>query len=276
MELIVCGWDEAFVVDPDAGPAAGRKLWSWRAADCPSLPEEYRPLFDTTDDCKPVDGGRRILISSSGGGAALVERATGVASFCGRLVNAHSIEMLPGGRIAVAGSNTPDDEGLLVFEQGLPGRLLWAGNLPWGHGLVWDAARERLWALSIDHVWSFRLTAWDSARPALELAATYGLPDHWGHDLFPAGDGVNLTVTTGDHCWLFDRDSGAFAPHPQLAGEPGVKCISTDPATGRVAWAQAEAGEWWAPRIRLLNPPAELHMPGERIYKVRWDAKDEG
>jgi hypothetical protein len=276
MELIVCGWDEVFVVDPDAGAAAGRKLWSWRAADCPSLPDEYRTLFGSTDDCKPVAGGRRVLISSSGGGAALVERATGGASFCGQLVNAHSIEMLPGGRIAVAGSNTPDGDGLLVFEQGLPGRRLWSGRLPWGHGLVWDAARELLWALSIDHVQAYRLTNWDSGRPELAVAAAWELPDHWGHDLFPAGDGANLTVTTRDHCWLFDRDAGTFAPDPDLADEPGVKCISTDPSTGRIAWVQAEAGEWWAPRIRFLKPPGELHMPGEKVYKVRWAHNLEG
>jgi hypothetical protein len=30
-ELIVCGWDEVFILDPDH-PDKG-KLWSWRAAD---------------------------------------------------------------------------------------------------------------------------------------------------------------------------------------------------------------------------------------------------
>jgi hypothetical protein len=139
MELIVCGWDEVFAVDPDARPP--RKLWSWRAAPCRSLPEGCRALFGSTDDCKPVDGGRQLLIPSSGGAAALVDRKTGEAVFCGKLVNAHSAEMLPGGRIA---------------------------------------------------------------------------------------------------------------------------------------WVQAEAGEWWAPRIRFLHPAGELHMPGERIYKVRWDGKDGG
>jgi hypothetical protein len=271
MELIVCGWDEVFVLDPDAEATAGQKLWSWRGEGCPSLPDEYRALFGSTDDCKPVDGGRQVLISSSGGGAALVERPTEQALFCGRLVNAHSVELLPGDRIAVAGSNTPEGEGLLIFERGLPGRRLWAGELPWGHGLVWDAARERLWALSIEHLHAYRLARWDTDGPGLDLIATYALPDDWGHDLFPAGDGVNLTVTTRDHSWLFDCDACTFTPHPDLGDEPGVKCLSTDPASGRIAWVQAEAGEWWAPRIRFLNPAGELHMPGERIYKVRWN-----
>jgi hypothetical protein len=274
MDLIVCGWDEVFVIDPDAGgERASRKRWTWRAADCASLPEECRSLFGSTDDCKPVDGGRRILISSSGGAAALIERQTGEAVFCGKLVNAHSAEMLPGERVAVAGSNSPDGDGLLVFEQGLPGRLLWAGNLPWGHGLVWDAAREVLWALSIDDLRAFRLSAWDSGAPALELVAIHQLPDHWGHDLQPLGDGVHLTVTTGDHCWLFDCDACTFARHPELGDRAHVKCISTHPASGRVAWVQAEAPEWWATRMRLLRPDGELHMPGERIYKVRWDRR---
>ena len=97
-ELIVCGWDEVFILALGEGPnPTHRKVWSWRATDSPGIPADMHALFRTTDDCKPVDGGRRILISSSGGGVALVERETRRASFVARVTNAHSIEMLPGG-----------------------------------------------------------------------------------------------------------------------------------------------------------------------------------
>ena len=92
----MCGWDEVFILALGEGPTpTHRKVWSWRAADSPEIPADMHALFRTTDDCKPVDGGRRILISSSGGGVALVDRETRRASFFARVTNAHSIEMLP-------------------------------------------------------------------------------------------------------------------------------------------------------------------------------------
>src|SRR5687768_2666290 len=77
-ELAVCGWDEVFILALGDGPApANRKVWSWRAKEDSGIPAEMHALFRTTDDCKAIDGGRRILISSSGGAVALVDRATG-------------------------------------------------------------------------------------------------------------------------------------------------------------------------------------------------------
>src|ERR1043165_7700664 len=69
-ELITCGRDKVLILDLNARDAAGtpKTIWSWRAADRAELPPDVRLLFRSTDDCKPVDGGRRILITSSGGG----------------------------------------------------------------------------------------------------------------------------------------------------------------------------------------------------------------
>ena len=67
--LLVCGWDEVFVLDVSAAP---RKVWSWKAmapAGAAALP--YRTKFRTTDDCKTGD--RRAtavcLITASSDGA---------------------------------------------------------------------------------------------------------------------------------------------------------------------------------------------------------------
>src|SRR5688572_13974256 len=139
-ELIVCGWDEVFILAlGDGASPTHRKVWSWRAADSPEIPAAMHTLFRTTDDCKPVDGGRRILISSSAGGIALVDRETRRASFSTRVTNAHSIEMLPGGRIAVAASVAKDGTGdrVVVFDAST-GKELATDALRSGHGVVWD------------------------------------------------------------------------------------------------------------------------------------------
>ena len=61
--LLLCGMDEVFAIDPSAAETGGiKKLWSWRAKDHAELPETIRGSFGTTDECKPVDGGKKILI----------------------------------------------------------------------------------------------------------------------------------------------------------------------------------------------------------------------
>ena len=74
-ELILCGGDEVFILEvpaPNNGPPV--KIWSWQARNCGELPAYLKDSFRTTDDCKPIDGGRAVLITSSGGAVALVER----------------------------------------------------------------------------------------------------------------------------------------------------------------------------------------------------------
>ncbi len=55
LELLLCGQEEVFVLrlDPE-GLHRPEKLWSWRAADRPELPDSVKGWFGTTDDCKPL------------------------------------------------------------------------------------------------------------------------------------------------------------------------------------------------------------------------------
>jgi hypothetical protein len=272
--LILCGWDEVYVLETTGrGDSLPRKVWSWKAKDRPELPDSIRLLFDTTDDCKPVDGGRNLLITSSGGAAALVERSTGRVLFYGRADNAHSAERLPGGRIAVAASHVPGGQGdrLIVFEQCLPGREIASAELPWGHGVVWDAKRQILYALSNTDIRLFKLEGWSGPKPALKRLAVIDLPESGGHDLLPVPGTAWLSVSTGGHCWLFDRDKRSLAPHPDLADKKDIKSISVDPRTGRLAWTQAVGADWWTERVDFLHPSGSLVLPGEHLYKIRWD-----
>ena len=271
-ELVVCGWDEVFVLATDTrqdGPP--EKVWSWRAAGRPELPDGVKGAFSRTDECKPLEGGSRILITSSTGGVALVERETGAALFHTTVPNAHSAEMLPAQRIAVAGSGAEDGNRLLVFDIGRPDEPFYADELSWAHGVVWDEARRLLWALGADELRAYELCRWGSAAPSLSPVASFKLPDRAGHDLGPVPHTALLVVTTGEHVYHFDRDRRTFAPHPALGGVPGVKGVSVNRVTGRTAYVQAEGGHWWAERIRFLDPDGVYHVPGEHFYKVRWN-----
>jgi hypothetical protein len=255
-ELIVCGSDEVFILElrDDAEP---KKVWSWRGPDA---------RFRYTAECKPVDGGRRIMIASSTDGVALVERASGRTEFIASVTNAHSAELLPGKRIAVAASHRGQTgDRLFVFDVADGRKPRFEAELPSGHGVVWDAGRNSLWALSGADVRRFRLR--DSA---IELVARYPLPDGGGHDLYPVPDTPHLAITTNGSCWLFDRDKLAFSPHPVLSGAKAVKSINVHPSTKQLVYVQADPGGWWSEWLRFAGPKREVRFAGIRLYKARW------
>ena len=274
-ELILCGADEVFILSTwlRGIPNTGR-IWSWRAADCPNLRDALHATFRSTDDCKPVEDGKRILITSSSNGVALVERATKRAVFNASVINAHSAEALPGGRIVVASSVSQSEKGnrLVLFDIAAPEKEIFSDPLVSAHGVVWDEKRRILWALGYDELRAYRLGGWETASPALERKGAFALPDTSGHDLSPIPGSPNLFVSTGEHCWYFDRDKGRFAPHDVLADARDVKSYSVNRWTGRIAYTQAEGTDWWTDRVHFLKPKGFLPLPGQRLYKVRWNA----
>jgi hypothetical protein len=274
MELVVCGWDEAFALTFDAGLGGSpRRTWSWRAKGRADLPAEFRSLFNTTDDCKPFEGGSKILITSSGGAVAFVDRAADRVRFYGRATNAHSADLLPGGRVAVAASQDPKGKGdrLIVFDLARSNLELWIEELPHGHGVVWDEQRNVLWALADADIRVFELRDWQSSAPKLQRVALVPLPERGGHDLSVVSGTPFLAVSTGNRCWLFDRDARTFRPHPELGDKASVKSISHHPVQGSLAYVQAEGKNWWSERIHFLKPTGTLHVTGEHFYKARWN-----
>jgi len=270
-ELVVCGWDEVFILALGGGPApAHRKVWSWRAADSPEIPADMHALFRTTDDCKPVDGGHRILISSSGGGVALVDRETRRAPFFARVTNAHSIEMLPGGRIAAAASvSTAGTGNRLVIFDAATGKELASDELRSGHGAVWDDERRVLWALGGDVLRAYTVGA--PGGPArLDRTFEIALPSEGGHDLVAIPNSPQLFVSTVRNCFLFDRERRQLSPHDTLGDRRNIKSYSIHPRTGRVVYIQAEGANWWAEHLHFQRPDGTLRLSGEHLYKARW------
>ena len=281
-KLICCGWDEVFVLDLAQEPPG--KVWSWRAAERPEL-AAVADEFRTTDKCKPVDlqgtaaerscdrpdgHSTHVLITSSSGGVAVVERGTRKAVFHTSVPNAHSAELLPGGRLAVASSGSWGWHQLLVYDLTGAGEPLWRDDLSWAHGVVWDEGRQLLWALGDTELRTYAPGTPDSTEPPLRRVDTFELPTRGGHDLVAVPNSHDLIVTTNEGVYVFDRNTGSFTPHPDLGGLPVVKGVAVHPTSGRIAYVQAEGGHWWSTHIHFLRPASELHLPDEHLYKVRW------
>lgn len=269
--ILLCGMDEVFVIAPEA--TASEKLekrWSWRARDQKTLPAALVKAFGTTDDCKPIRDGRQILITSSGGGCALVDYPSGAVRWSARVPNAHSIELLPADRVVVASSTNAAGNRLVLFDLSRSEEPIGSTPLLSAHGVVWDADRDSLWAIGLNELRRYRLDAWDSKTPSLKQEQTWPLPDEGGHDLQPVPGTADLVVTSHKTVSLFNRDTREFRPHPELKDRPHVKAVAIHPASGKTFFIQAGEEQWWSASLQSLTPPTTTDVPGERLYKVRW------
>lgn len=269
-DLFTCGWDEVRALR-----IVGTNitvLWKWTASNS-NLPEWTWPLFATTDDCKPYGDGRVVITSSGGdsmnGGVAVVQVQTTQAVFYARAANAHSADLLPRDRIAVALSYQTNGNRLVVFDLSQPDTELFRTELRGGHGVVWDDQRQLLWALADYEIRAYLLVNWDTSNPQLQLVSRYALPGIGGHDMYPVPHSAELVVTTGSNCWLFDRDTRTFQKHPLLGDISSVKGVSVHPVTGQIVYVRGET-QWWSDRLYFLEPAKVITLPGQRLYKARW------
>jgi hypothetical protein len=242
----------------------------WEADKSRGMPAAMVPAFKTTDDCKPIDNGARILITSSAGGLAIVERDSGDTLFHATVPNAHSAEVLPRNRVVAAASVNAKGDRLMLFDRDKSGAELFSTPLHSAHGVHWVETEQTLWALGHDELQAYDLVDWDSAKPSLKLRKSWKLPSASGHDLSPVPGEAAFIVTTNTNVYTFDRKSSTFTPHPALGALPVIKSVSIHPTTKRMVYTQADRPEWWTRTLRFLDPAATLAFPGDRLYKVRW------
>ncbi|MEM7474720.1 MAG: DUF6528 family protein [Planctomycetota bacterium] len=270
-QLICCGAEEVFILRLDEnGKDAPESIWSWRASDSPGVPEALRKTFASTDECKPV--GEHILITSSSGGVALVLRSDKTCHFFAIAKNAHSACLLPDYRVAVASSFGGDE--LLVYElekpDGAPTKPLAKIALRGAHGAVWDKQLKRLWALGSDELLLVDIGK-DRKTTKLNVEKRIQLPTPGGHDLSPTREQAIMHVTTNKHVYRFNKDDASFSPAPILADLPKVKSVSENPDSGRIVYHQGTPENWWSDMIRFTDQEKAIHLPGRRLYKIRWD-----
>ena len=263
-QLLLCaGGNELFIIDVEAaGTDGAKKLWTWSGATAAGLTDAQRPRFRNLDECRAVDEGRKILITASNGGCALLSYPAGEILWQASVTNAHSIELLPRERVVVASSLSGD--ALVVFDLATLHKPLARTPLHSAHGVIWDASRERLWALGFDELRTYRLENWETAEPSLTLDETFPLPDDDGHDLRAVPHGDDLALTTAKSILLFDRTKQKFRKHPQVPQLEHVKSIDVHPATGQIVVGQ------WGKQLSLYEPAGTVSFAENRPYKIRW------
>lgn len=264
--ILTCGWDEVSI--NDISKEVPEKIWTWKAEGSLDLPKKMYNKFLTTDECKSLDQGKRILVTSSSGGVALIEQATGRSLFYASVPNAHSAELIPKDLIAVAASFSSAGNRILLYNIKKSDLIVFSDSLYGAHGVQWDKKRKILWAIGTHELRSYSLLEGDT--PGLELIKSMPLPDDDGHDLVFLDSKDVLCLTTGNNVWLYDIEENKFSEHPLIGGQSKVKSVSYNRLNKQTAYMKATDENWWGFYIRYAGSNKVVHLPGEKIYKARW------
>ena len=171
---------------------------------------EYASGYEFPDDVRlrrHPETGELVFLTCSAEMLAMVSYPSGEKVWSVHIerdCNAHAIELLPNGCIAVACSSgnrlrvysarTEDDDSYTEL------KFLDA------HGLLWDPSLNVLWAVGMDKLTAFSLEG-DVEETTLKEEKQYrtSLPNIYGHDIMPVyGDPDKLWVTAV-HPYLFDK-----------------------------------------------------------------------
>ncbi|MEX2215504.1 MAG: DUF6528 family protein [Phycisphaeraceae bacterium] len=274
--LVLSGGDEIFEVDlprdGDLGKGASSpgKTWEWQARASKDIPKQLHNAFIMISECKPVDHGRRLLITAKEGGTALVNRESRKTEFVTLITTGtpYSGELLPENRLvfAVGGKS-----GRLVgYDLDGVGQPLFNVEFESAHGVHWDAESKTLWAVGFSDIRSYELTDWKTPKPSLKLIANFALPKKDGHDLAPVPGTKELIVSTGEGVYLFDTEKKRFKGHPLLGTYAHVKSVSVHPETEKWAYVMPDGENWWTSRVRFVGDRNGLIFSNAKLYKARW------
>lgn len=267
-EIIACGDDKVIIIDKKS--SEGEKIdlkWTWIVSDARDIPAKYQKILIPADDCKPVDGGKKILITSSGGGVVLVDRDTKKSLFYAHSPMAHSAEILPDGRVVVALSTHKDGNRIEVYDLKVPEKVIFKDSLYSGHGVVWINKQKSLFALGYNELRRYTLKNWNSDKPELRLEEKWILPDNGGHDLIAVSDS-KLLLTTTKSVWLFNISDQKFSSFELLDKLDNVKSVNYNETTGELVYTRGEIS-WWTHHIYIKKPDKTIAIPGINLYKVR-------
>ncbi len=269
-EIIVCGEDQALIINVDESEDHHIDvLWSWKASEYldSQVPVEYKEYMKSLDECKPVDNGSKILLTSSSGGVLLLDRESKKTLFYARVPMAHSADLLPNGRIVVALSTSVEGNSLELYDIQKPEQVLFKDSLYSGHGAVWQESNETLYALGFDELRAYSLKDWETSSPSLHLEKVWKTPIERGHDLIAVTD--NELIFTGHNgVYWFDIAKESFTPFEPLADRENIKSVNYNKETGYMVYTQAEIN-FWTHHIYMENPKKVLTIEDIDLYKVR-------
>lgn len=271
-KLIYCGDRTVTIIDADKSDQTSLSIiWNWSSTELDGvIPPKYVAALDHIDECKPVDNNTKILLTASYNATLLLDIDTRKPLFWAYTPNAHSAEMLPSDRIAVAMSTAATGNKVAVYNISMPDVELCSVPLESAHGVVWDAARESLFAVGGNLLNEYKLVDWSTTSPSLKLVKQTSTPKGGLHDLVFVND--DILMLSGNGSYLFDIDRNTFTARNEFTALTSLKSVNYNITTGQTWYTVADtgvSGAWWTYHIFSMNPARQINVPGVNVYKCR-------
>lgn len=280
-KILFCGDNMIYMIDADLAEAKGYKnaiIWEW---DAKSEAATVGKGMIRLDDCKPVDNGTKILATSSQSYAVLVDVNTKkLLWYSNGSGNAHSADMLPNNRIAVACSDGGDC--IQIFDVDRSNKVLFSTPLESAHGVVWNPTTERLYAIGGTTLNVYKLLDWNTASPKLGLEETINTGSYVKglHDMTLI-DG-NTLLLAGNKAAFYNIAQRTFNSIVHFNGSTSLKAVNYNPETGECWYTDATGSDreltWSSNDIRYTDDInktgytrniwiGDLNMYKVRVYK---------
>lgn len=263
--ILVCGDTLVHLVIPALSNGESPHIkWTWDARQVKDLPEEYRRrYFNSVDDVKAVRDGTQLLISSSSGGVVLWDLKDNRGLFYTYVPNAHSIELMPGGLIAVAASTHAKGNKLMIFDPEGKGEPVMTDDLHSAHGVVWHEKRQTLFALGFDVLREYKMEG-----KTLTRLKEWKIPGESGHELSLSSDARRFFITEHTGAWQFDLEKETFSKIEGFPDTENIKSLN-QASNGQYLYTVPEE-QWWTHHVSLHSPVQRLAFPDMKVYKARW------
>ncbi|MBO5472126.1 MAG: hypothetical protein J5976_06785 [Bacteroidales bacterium] len=277
-QLIACGDNKIYMIDAELAERDGfynAVLWELDAKDFASVIGKDMLRLD---DCKPVDNNTKILATSSRSYAMLVDIETKkLLWYSSNSKNAHSADILPGNRIAVACSD--DGDIVQIFDMNASDKVLFTTPLKSAHGVVWNEATQRLYAIGGTSLNIYKLKDWNTVAPSLELEQVINTKDYVTglHDMTLVDD--NTLIVAGRKAALYDIAQSSFTNLSLFNGSTALKAVNYNGDTGECWYVDSTNPEgnfsWSSQTIRYTDNVngngtyKTIKVPNLNMYKVR-------
>ncbi|WP_295731350.1 DUF6528 family protein [uncultured Muribaculum sp.] len=281
--LLIGGTDKVHIINVAQCMGGSYKSgleWTWNAEDAAKTLDVAASRCDHIDDCKPVENGSKILVTSSYNWCVLLERETkNILFHTTQAANAHSAELLPGNRIVVACSDgsSSNHHQVQLYDIAKPNTVLQRYTLQYAHGVVWSENNKRLYAAGHNQLQVYSLLDWDTENPQLKLEKTINTPQGSVHDITLAD--ANTLVVAGVKAYLFDMNTESFTEMPLFAASTQIKSLNYNPATSELWYTDATKPEgtqsWSTQTLRYSTDytaskeTSTIKVPDMDVYKVR-------